>query len=385
MNKKICFIFSAFPPISMGGVQRYLMNIAYGLNKLSFDSTIVTRYYPPLPRKEKDNHYSILRVGFNPMPYSHNKLLGMAQAKLGDIFTYTVLGQYHAIPCARNSLIIHSQYAIESDIELGRRLALRTQKPHVITLHTRFGNQAEDVKPTKNLIRKLREASYVIVNRRSSFRYLREQGLDNICEMGNPVPTKSYIRPPQYLNSEEIPTRFLFIGRLVERRGAHIAIQAFHELSRRNKNSELWIVGSGPLENTLRTYVKKNGLSNRIFFFGNRVDVREYLWQSNVFLATSSIANSPSIALREAMTAGLAIVATDVEDTKSIVEHEKAGLISSCSIQEISRKMLSLAENQELTRRYGIEAQKQAIENFDIMKYVQRLSSIYQDISEKGI
>jgi len=365
----------------MGGVQRYLMNIAYGLKHYDVDSTILTRYYPPLPRREIGIPFSVVRVGFNPFPYSNHHLLGMATAKLGDIFTYTILGQYHAMPIARDSLVIHSQYAIETDIELGRKLALRAKKPHVITVHTRFGNQEEDVRPSKKLISRLKEADYVIVNRRSSYDFLRDQDIDSIVEMGNPIPTTFYSQQKKRSESVNEPLRFLFIGRLVKRRGPHLAIKAFETFARMERESELWVVGTGSMERWLKDYIDIKGLKQRVKFFGNQIDVRPFLRDCDVFLATSEIANSPSLALREAMAAGLAIIATDVEDTNTIVVHKTHGLLTTVDANCIASAMRSMAQNPEGTARFGGEAQRKALEEFDVLTYAQKLLKIYRNVS----
>ena len=77
------------------------------------------------------------------------------------------------------------------------------------------------------------------------------------------------------------------------------------------------------------------------------------------------------------MASGLAIIATDVEETNKIVETNKNGIIVHPDIHSIKNGILKLVYNEKLRRKISISASEYAEKNFDINKYVDHLVEIY--------
>lgn len=104
----------------------------------------------------------------------------------------------------------------------------------------------------------------------------------------------------------------LFLGRLVPRKGALTLLQAINELSdrRQTPDFEVIIAGSGPLENKLKTYVRQNGLDERVRFWGfvEESDKPGLLASADIAVFPSSGGESFGIVLLEAMASGRAAV-----------------------------------------------------------------------------
>jgi glycosyltransferase involved in cell wall biosynthesis len=368
----------------MGGVQRYILTISEEMMHRGIRSTVLTRYYPLLPKMETFPSYTVHRIGFNPIPFSHNKKINSITTKLGDLFTYTRLGYPEARKHASKSMLVHSQFAILSDVELAHRIARKTKRKHIVTVHIQFGSKCEDFPPTSKAFNLLRGVNHVIVNRQSSIQLLNYLGIENASFLTNPVSCEFYKQPEEEFNNgkKEDITRILFVGRLVERRGPRLALEAFSEALGINPKMELYIVGSGVLERSLKRFIKQNRLGAKVRMIGERKDVRPYLWMSDIFLAPSAVANSPSIAMREAMAAGLAIIATDVEDTKSIVKHGKTGLLCEVSTESLAESIAKLSSQRSFLEKLGKAAAKYAEQNLDVTTYVNQLIRIYKKVIE---
>lgn len=378
MTRNVCFIFSYFPPTSIGGVERYLLYISESLKKHGFSSAILTRYYPPLPKKEQCSHYSLHRIGLNPFPYTTKRYISGFIGITGDLFTYSFLGFYEAMKIVKRFDVVHSQLGGVSDVALGAKLATKLKKRFIVTIHGKFGQEPEDLPQKKGLFQNLSKADFLIVNRKETYNFLIEHDLKNITIMQNPIPVKKYKRPNNFKDKRQgKEVKVLFIGRLTYRRGPHIAIQGFTHAAKKFPDIKLWVVGEGTLKSSLMSYVKKIGLQKKVVFFGEQLDIKQFLWNSDIFLATSPIANSPSLSLREAMAAGLAVIATDVEETRDVVIPGKTGIVVPLAPHKVGDAILTLAQDKNLRRRLSESATEYAKRNFDVDNYVRKLAAIY--------
>jgi glycosyltransferase involved in cell wall biosynthesis len=379
MAKSVCFISSFFPPLTMGGVERYLLYVTKGLTKHNFSSGIVTRFFPSLPKKEKHSSYSIYRVGLNPFPNSTRRYLDDFLNVLSARLTYSFFGFYDSIKLVKKFDVIHSQIGGLYDAFLGMKLASKLGKPTVTTVHGKFGSDLEDIFPNEDLLKVLRNTNTVIVNRNSSYDFLVNQGLSNVILMQNPIPVNSYKRPVDFENkSKNMRLRVLFVGRLSYRKGPHLAVESFISVAKNNPNIEFLVVGDGPMQSSLVQYVKNSGLSERIRFLGKQFDVKPFLWTSDIFLATSPIANFPSLSLREAMAAGLPVIATDVGETRNLVAHNETGIVVSVNTAAVEDAILRLMFDSSLRQRLGKSAANHAEKTFDLGSYCKKLAEIYR-------
>jgi glycosyltransferase involved in cell wall biosynthesis len=77
------------------------------------------------------------------------------------------------------------------------------------------------------------------------------------------------VAPPYHKNQEKInrdftKLTFLTIGNLVKIKGFREMMVFFEKLNQKTQEWTWRIIGNGPLENTLRLWVKQNGLQNNV-------------------------------------------------------------------------------------------------------------------------
>jgi glycosyltransferase involved in cell wall biosynthesis len=101
------------------------------------------------------------------------------------------------------------------------------------------------------------------------------------------------------------PLRYLFVGRLIERKGVDILLRAFRELER----GELWIAGDGPI----RSELEKAGASDqRVQFLGHLDDQALHeLYSHADVLVIPSWYEPWGLVVNEALAHGIAVIATD--------------------------------------------------------------------------
>jgi glycosyltransferase involved in cell wall biosynthesis len=112
------------------------------------------------------------------------------------------------------------------------------------------------------------------------------------------------------------------IGRLIERKGQHHLLDAIALLRERGLGHRvnLVLVGTGDMENALRQQCDKLGLNAAVTFAGfcDQSTVSRIYRQADIFVLPS-FNEGMSIALLEAMSAGLPVIVTDTGGTAELV------------------------------------------------------------------
>jgi glycosyltransferase involved in cell wall biosynthesis len=103
----------------------------------------------------------------------------------------------------------------------------------------------------------------------------------------------------------------LHVGRLAPLKDHATLLQAIALTRVRHPDVQLWIVGDGPLEASLRMLADALELHECVTFFGEQTDVSPFLLAADLFV-NSSVTEGLPVSLLEAMSVGLPAVVTDV-------------------------------------------------------------------------
>lgn|SRR3990167_1707448 len=117
---------------------------------------------------------------------------------------------------------------------------------------------------------------------------------------------------------------FLFIGRLIERKGIKELLDAFSKIN--NSKAKLLIIGSGELKPDIEAAAE---LNNKIIYTGwlERNEIIKIYFISDVFVLPAHW-EPWGLVINEAMAAGLPVIVSDqVGCVDDLVMHEKTGLI----------------------------------------------------------
>jgi len=177
------------------------------------------------------------------------------------------------------------------------------------------------------------------------------------------------------------------ISRLVEFKGHLFLMKAFKELTEKFNNIKLLIVGDGPLEDYLKTEAVNLGLSNKIIFAGHRSDLSDILSSMDIFAQTSIDFGGESfpIAMLDAMSVGLPLLASDVGDLKYMVENNNGLLIKPKNIPQIATSLKLLIESEKLRKDFGSESRKLFLEKFTLQKMIDSIESLYlKELEQSG-
>ena len=147
---------------------------------------------------------------------------------------------------------------------------------------------------------------------------------------------------------------FSFVGAIGYRKGVHLIIKAFEEVSKTVTNARLLIVGSGDYDQEIDMMIKKVGLSNVIIRFPwiDRDEVREILNSSDVFLYPSipygGWEEQFGYSLLEASSMELPLITTESGSISEVVLDGKTGiLIKPDDMDALKEAMILLANDKE--------------------------------------
>lgn len=191
----------------------------------------------------------------------------------------------------------------------------------------------EDVQAA-DLSAKLRDAHHAITISQYNDSHLRERFGDEDCHGLRLVRNGLHLdRFPLRTSPERGPVaRLLGVGRLVEKKGFGLLIQAAKALTDRGIACRVDIVGDGPLRGDLEKTIEENGLGEVVSLLGARTqsEVRQLFQEADLFVAPFVVGSDgnadglPTVLL-EAMASGVPCVAADVTAVGEVIRDGETG------------------------------------------------------------
>jgi glycosyltransferase involved in cell wall biosynthesis len=126
----------------------------------------------------------------------------------------------------------------------------------------------------------------------------------------------------------------IFVGRLVEEKGAEDLIRATAQLAADLPDLRTLILGDGPERSALEQVAAELGIRHRVIFAGwiDPTEVRTWLGAADIFVGPSRTAangwvEAQGLTFVEAMMAGLPVIASRLGGIPDAVIHEQTGLL----------------------------------------------------------
>lgn len=163
---------------------------------------------------------------------------------------------------------------------------------------------------------------------------------------------------------------FVAAGRLIEQKGHRYLIKAMERIPA----AHCLIFGQGILKQKLQELIDEKGLSGRVKLAGI-APISHIFAAGNVFVMPS-LWEGLSVALVQAMAAGLPIVATNVSGTNEAIKNRKNGLlVPPGDIVALTSALQELSNDAPLRSRLG-EAAKASSKQFSIEENIKRLEQV---------
>lgn len=142
------------------------------------------------------------------------------------------------------------------------------------------------------------------------------------------------------------------------------------------------LIGDGPLKKELEKEAENLGIKERVLFTGQVKDAYKYLPAFDLFLFSSLKEGFPW-AILEAMSAGIAILATKVGAIPLLIENERSGLLANPgNIEEIVSKAKEILKDREKRELFALKA-KERVKNFSLEKMVKEYEDLFLKIKDR--
>jgi glycosyltransferase involved in cell wall biosynthesis len=179
------------------------------------------------------------------------------------------------------------------------------------------------------------------------------------------------------------PPVILSIARHNPRKGIDVLLHALQITKQSGCLFSAHLVGGGPLLDTHRRLLERLQLSDCITIHGRVSRVDDYLDNADIFVLPSREEQSGSLALLEAMRAGVACVASGCDGIPEDVTHKReAWLTVPGDAASLAEGIVSLVKDKSLRERLALAGQKTFEHRFSGVAFVKVLGGLYRELVE---
>lgn len=375
---RILVLNHEFPPVGGGG-GRAAEDICRGLAKRGHDVSVLTSHMKGLPHEEKRDGYRIVRISSLRIQPYRASFLAMAAYVLSGLWA-----GHHLIRIFQPD-VIHVHFAVPAGV-VAWWLSRLTGIPYVLTVHLGDvpGGVTEKtsvwfrwVYPFTRVI--WRDASHIV----AVSEFTRSLALKNYNEEIQVIPNGVDVNTlkPECIRLNN-PPRIIFAGRFMPQKNPLQVIQILSQL--RELQWQCVMIGDGPLASDVKRAVVDSGLQSRFQFTGwvGGVEVLNWFNRSDILFMPSLSEGLPVVGV-EALSKGLAIVASQVGGFVDLIENGKNGYLirqeDASGFLTVLRELLSDSERLLSFRNASLQRSWQ----FDINQIVEQYEHIFLKIIEK--
>ena len=212
-----------------------------------------------------------------------------------------------------------------------------------------------------------------------------------VIPMGTDLATR--FTPPPAGQARD-PATLLFVGRLVEKKGVHVLLQAFSEVRRRLPDARLLIVGEGPGRADLERMTSELQLTRSVSFLGPRPQAELPACYRRATLAIVPSVVAPGgdqeglgLVIVEAMGCTCPVVASDLPAIRDLArQNETARLVPPGDPVALASAIVALIGDPQRRQRLAQAARLHVERDFDWAVVVQRYRRLIERlICESGV
>lgn len=170
--------------------------------------------------------------------------------------------------------------------------------------------------------------------------------------------------------------RIIMLARFAPQKAQSLLVEAMRGISR---PFELVFIGDGPTRAAVEEQVQAAGLSSKVQFLGQRLDVPELLASSHIFALFTHWEGFP-ISILEAMRAGLPSVVSDVGGVREAIDESCGRIIAPRDVEGFRTALDGLVSSAELRAQLGAAARARYERNYTVDVMLGKTVSVYKAV-----
>jgi glycosyltransferase involved in cell wall biosynthesis len=183
-----------------------------------------------------------------------------------------------------------------------------------------------------------------------------------------------------YRKKDNEAANIVALGRLHEKKGLGVLIEAVKLLTTRGIACTCTIAGEGPERQTLEAKINGESMGGRVSLCGWTDEVPEFLATGDIFVLPSFQEDFP-LAVLDAMASGLPIVASAIDGPKDFLVHgATALLVPPRDAHALADALTLLIADASLREKLGRTARRAAVENYSFEAVGRRLASALRNV-----
>ena len=235
-------------------------------------------------------------------------------------------------------------------------------------------------------LRALERADAVVVVNQRLLQRLADRGIPRSLlhqiSYGVEVPDT----PPGHNRDLAAPIRCLAAGRMVEKKGPLVTLEAFRLAAESDPRLQLEMIGEGPLLEPLRARIAGTGLQDRVSLSGilPHAQVLERIAGADIFLQHSMTASDGDeeglpVVILEAMARARPVVATRHAGIPEVINHGVQGLlVEEGDAPAMAREIKRLAADPDLRVHLGLAARQRIVQSCTRTRELDALRGLLQ-------
>lgn len=172
------------------------------------------------------------------------------------------------------------------------------------------------------------------------------------------------------------------MGRLEPVKGCSQFIESIPEVIENYPDSYFVVVGDGTERKSLESIVKELGIENRVYFCGFRDDPIN-IFQSLDLYVLPSLNEGIPLAMLEAMSSEVPVVATSVGGIPEVIKDKVNGLlVPPENPRALAEGILESLGNPGETAKRVVEAKKTIINEYNMGKWIEKIQNFYLETAK---
>ncbi len=172
--------------------------------------------------------------------------------------------------------------------------------------------------------------------------------------------------------------RIIYIGSLEEHKGIIILINEMAEVTNKNPDVKLTIIGTGTKYNLVKKRIEKLGLDQAITLKGYTENTDEEIRKNVAVIAPSIWMEQYGLAVMEAMINKRAVIGSNKGNIPKLIENGKTGLLFIPEKKgELAKKIMYVLNNPDRAINMGLEGYRKIKYHDTAKKHTKKLLEIY--------